>query len=193
MQLYIEHQESYSRSSLLVRSIFGLFFIVFPHTVALAIAGLWGAVLRFISFWVILFTGRYPESMFEYQVGLMNWSLRLNATLLNLVDGYPPFGVSSRPDNVQLVVEYPESIDRGLVLLRVFLGAFYVVLPHGIVLYFRTLLGLVIAFLAFLAVLFSGHYPKGFHNFMVGTLRWQTRISLYMSFMTDEYPPFSSK
>lgn len=193
MNLYIEHQDRYSRLSLLARSFFGFFFILLPHTFALAIAGLWGAILRFVSFWLILFTGRYPESMFEYQVGYMNWTLRLNATLFNLVDDYPRFGVSSRPDNVRLEVEYPEEVDRGLVLLRLFLGLFFVILPHGIVLYFRNIVGLIIAFLAYWAVLFSGHYPKGFHDFMVGTLRWQTRVSLYLSYMTDEYPPFSSK
>ena len=91
MKLSISHQEHYSRSELLLRSIFGLIYIVLPHTLILFFLGIWGSILSAIAFWVILFTGRYPKSMFEYQVQLLRWQLRLNARIYNLSDDYPPF------------------------------------------------------------------------------------------------------
>jgi hypothetical protein len=48
-------------------------------------------------------------------------------------------------------------------------------------------------FIAWWAVLITGEYPKGIHNFIVGTLRWSTRVNIYLSFLTDKYPPFSGK
>ena len=71
MKLSISHQEHYSRCELLLRSIFGLIYIVLSHTFILFFLGIWGSILSVIAFWVILFTGRYPESMFEYQVQLL--------------------------------------------------------------------------------------------------------------------------
>jgi uncharacterized membrane protein SpoIIM required for sporulation len=90
-------------------------------------------------------------------------------------------------------VDYPEELDRLTALLKFFFGVFYVILPHGIVLYFRFIWALVLNFLGFWSVLFTGEYPKNWHRFQVETLRWSMRVNLYMSFMSDEYPPFTGK
>jgi hypothetical protein len=92
--LSIRRQESYSRSELLLRTFFGVFYILIPHTIALLFVSLWGGILQFLTFWVVLFTGRYPRNWFDTQLGILNWNLRLNATLLNKADGYPAFGLS---------------------------------------------------------------------------------------------------
>ena len=93
MKLTIQHQESYSRGELLLRTFFGWIYIIIPHAFILLFVSLWGAILQFVAFWVILFTGRYPQSMFEFQVGLMKWNLRVSARLYNISDGYPAFGL----------------------------------------------------------------------------------------------------
>lgn len=191
MKLRIKYQESYSRSELILRTLFGFIYIVFPHVFLLFFFSLWGAILAFLSFWVILFTGRYPQSWFEYQVNLMRWNHRVNARIYNIADGYPPFGLDAVDDAVDFEVEYPERISRGLVLVRALFGAIYVGIPHLFILYFRVLWNAILSFLAFWVVLFTGRFPKSWHEFTVGTMRWSTRINLYMSFMTDTYPPFT--
>jgi hypothetical protein len=191
MELTIQHQETYSRLELLLRSFFGWIFIGIPHGFLLFFAGLWGAVLSFIAFWVILFTGRYPQSMFEFRLGLLRWSLRLNARMMNLSDGYPAFGINSTDENTNLKVDYPESLSRGTLLLKVFFGWIYVMIPHGFILFFLYIGAMVVMFLAFWIVLFTGKYPVSMHNYMVGLIRWGTRVGLYIGLMTDEYPPFS--
>lgn len=191
MKLTIKHQEHYSRGELLLRTFFGLFYIMLPHGFILMFVGLWGAILQFVAFWVILFTGRYPESMFEFQQGLLKWNVRLTARLYNVSDGYPAFGVKSSDDYTDLSVPYPEKVSRGLTLVRLLFGIFYVYLPHYFILYFRAIFVGLLMFLAWWVVLFTAEYPKTFHEWVVGQVRWQIRVSLYMMFMTDTYPPFT--
>jgi hypothetical protein len=193
MKLSVTYQESYSRSELLLRSFLGFFYIMLPHAFLLALFGIWSGIISFISFWVILFTGRYPESFFEFNAGMQRWSLRMNARMWNLCDGYPSFGVNGTDEFTSLEIPYPKTISRGLVLARMFFGLFYVIIPHAFILYFRILWGMILMFIAWWMVLFTGKYPQEWHEFNVGTLRWTTRLNLYMSFMTDEYPRFSGK
>lgn len=189
----IIHQESYSRGQLLLRSFFGIFYIMIPHGFALGVMGLAGAVLRFIAWWAVLFTGKYPRSFFDFQLGLLKWSTRVNARMLNLADGYPAFGNSGQDANTNVHVAYPESLSRGTLLLRAFFGIIYVLIPHGLCLLFRGIATYFVVFIAWWAILITGKYPKGMFDFVVGTLRWATRIGIYMGFMTDKYPPFSGK
>lgn len=191
MKLVIKHQEQYSRGELLLRTFFGMFYIVLPHLFILMFVGLYGAILAFVAFWVVLFTGRYPESMFEYQVNLMKWMIRLDARLYNLSDGYPAFGLKATDEHTDLIVPYPEKISRGLVLLRLFFGFIYVYIPHGFILVFRGFFVGILVFLAWWVVLFTASYPQSFHEWVVGQMRWQMRINLYMGFMTDTYPAFT--
>lgn len=193
LTLDITHQENYSRGELLLRTLFGWIYILLPHQFLLFFFGLWGSILSFISFWVVLFTGEYPQSFFEYQVKLMRWNLRVAARQWNLADDYPAFGLEGSDELSRLEVEYPERLSRGHLLLKAFFGVFYVLLPHGFVLFFRILATAVLNFLAFWVVLFTGEYPQSWHEFNVGTLRWAYRVQLYMGYMTDEYPPFSGK
>ena len=191
MKLTIKYQEQYSRGELLLRTFFGIFYIMIPHLFILAFVGMFAAILSFIAFWVVLFTGRYPQSMFEFQVNVMKWSVRLSARMYNLSDGYPAFGLTATDEYTDLTVPYPEKIDRGLLLLRLFFGIFYVYIPHGFILAFRAFYVNILIFLAWWVVLFTGKFPQSFHEWAVGQIRWQQRLSLYMGYMTDTYPPFT--
>jgi hypothetical protein len=193
MKITIIHQESYSRLELLLRTLFGWLYIAIPHGFLLFFVSIWSAILTFVAFWVVLFTGRYPQSMFEFQVGLTRWNIRLSACMYNLADGYPAFGVNAVSENANLDMPYPESLSRGLLLLRILFGWIYVLIPHGFMLFFRSIATGVIIFLAWWVVLFTGKYPLSFHEFVTGLIRWNTRVNLYLSFMTDDYPPFTGK
>jgi hypothetical protein len=192
MKLTIQHQETYSRGQLLLRSFFGFIYIVIPHVFLLWFVAIAANVLNFIAFWVVLFTGKYPRGMYDFQVNFLNWQLRLNASMYHLVDGYPPFGFN-KWEKVNFEMEYPETLSRGLLLLRTFFGFIYVMIPHGFCLFFRAIGTAFLVFLAWWVVLFTGKYPANWHAFNVGTYRWGLRVQTYMSFLTDEYPPFSGK
>ena len=193
MTLSITHQEKYSRGELILRTFFGFIYMTLPHIFFLIFFGIWSAILTFISFWIILFTGRYPESFFEYQVKLTRWNVRLQARRNNLSDGYPAFFIDGTDDLTSFDLAYPESMSRGNALLKAFFGWLYCATPHAVVLIFRLIWGAILSFIAWWVILFTGKYPLSIHAFNVGTIRWTTRLNLYLTYMTEEYPPFSGR
>ena len=193
LTLNVVHQETYSRGELLLRSFFGIFYMMIPHLFCLLFLGLWGSILSFISWWVILFTGRYPQSFFEFQVKLYRWNLRLSARMSNLCDGYPAFGLDAVDDKTSLDIPYPETMSRGNLLLKTFFGFIYCIIPHAFCLIFVSLWGAILGMLAWWVVLFTGKYPASWHEFRVGIMRWSMRVSAFMGNLTDTYPPFTGK
>jgi hypothetical protein len=99
--------------------------------------------------------------------------------------------MANYPSNV--TVEYPERLSRGQVVLKGLLGWLYAGIPHGVILYFYGIAVGVVTFIAFFIILFTGKYPRGLFDFVVGYMRWTQRLSAYLSLMRDEYPPFSSE
>jgi hypothetical protein len=189
----IAHQPSYSRVELLLRTLFQQVYIGIPHGFLLFFVSIASLFLMFISWFAVLFTGQYPRAFFDFQVRMMRWSMRVTARLLQLSDGYPSFGMSASDEKVKFEMQYPERLSRGHLLLRLFFQTIYVLIPHGFMLFFRMIATLFVVFIAWWAVLFTGKYPKGMHDFNVGTLRWALRVRLYLLFMTDTYPPFSGR
>ena len=91
-------------------------------------------------------------------------------------------------------VDYPERLSRGLVLLKFLFGWLYVGIPHGIILWLYGIAVSVVVFISWWAILFTARYPKWAYDFVLGFIRWELRVKLYVSyFMTDVYPPFSTE
>ena len=188
----IQHQEEYSRGQLLLRTFFGWLYICIPHILAMFFFALFLSILTIGAFFIILFSGTTPDWYYEWSVQLNRWGLRLSSRLLNLCDGYPSFGLEGKDDKTKLELQRWQ-ISRGEMLLRTFLGFIYVGIPHGFILYFRQIGTLILIILAFFAVLFTGKYPEEWHKFNVGTIRWGTRVNLYLAWLYKDYPPFSGK
>ncbi|XZF13305.1 DUF4389 domain-containing protein [Chitinophagaceae bacterium MMS25-I14] len=192
MKLEIQHQQRYSRGELLLRSFFGFFYILIPHGFCLFFLGIWGFILWFITFLNIIFTGRYPKSNFDYFLKLFRWNLRLNARMSNLSDDYPALGLDGTDDKTLLEVPYVQEANRGQALLIFFLG-WLLLIPQLFCIYFVAIGALFVHFIAWFAVLFTGEYPKGMHDYMVRFIRWTMRINLYTYFMSPSYPPFNGR
>ena len=191
MKIFIKHQDSYSRGELLLRSFFGFIYIMIPHMFVLLFIGIAVMFVNFIAFWAILITGKYPKGMWEFVLNYFRWNLRVSARMQNLSDGYPAFGLTAKDENSDIIIAYPETMSRGLLLARMFFGIFYVIIPHMFCLIFLMLAALFVRIIAWWAVLITGKYPKGMHDFVVGVTRWQMRVNLYWYNITDKYPPFS--
>jgi hypothetical protein len=157
------------------------------------IFNIFAAFLAIAAWFAILFTGRYPKGMFDFQVDLRRWLMRFNASMQHLTDVYPTFGLKGTSDQVVLDIPYPESLSRGLLLLKAFFGTIYCGLPHTLCLGFRYIASGFLSFLAFWTVLFTGKYPENWHAFNVGSLRWFLRYDMYLNNLSDTYPPFSGK
>jgi hypothetical protein len=179
--------------------------LAIPHYVVLAFLWIALAVSTVFAFFAILFTGRYPRGLFEFNVGVLRWSWRVGFYSYSALgtDRYPPFTLKDVPDYpARLEVEYPESLSRGLVLVKWLLAV-----PHLLIVAVFAgggwagwmggswmvsgggLIGLL-AFFAGLALLFTTRYPKPLYDFVMGMNRWVFRVAAYTALMTDQYPPF---
>ncbi len=182
--------------------------LAIPHFIVLVFLWIAFAVVTVIAFFAILFTGRYPRRLFEFNVGVLRWSWRVGFYSYSALgtDQYPPFTLKDVPDYpARLEVQYPQSLSRGLVLVKWWLLA----LPHyllvgvfagggwsvwagrnsGLYVLSGGLIGLLVA-IAAVVLLFTGRYPKSLYDFVLGMNRWTYRVAAYATLMTDEYPPF---
>jgi hypothetical protein len=186
-----------------------------PHY--LILIALWIAfwVVSLIAFFAILFTGRYPRGLFDFNVGVIRWTWRVAfyATSAIGTDRYPPFSLQSRDYPADFDVAYPDRLSRGLVLVKWWLLAIphYLVLaaiggglqwpaigalgsvpesPFGPAWGGAGSLVFVLVIIAGAALLFTGRYPRGIFDFVMGLNRWVFRVHAYVALMTDEYPPF---
>jgi hypothetical protein len=186
-------------------------FLAIPHYVVLAFLWLAFVVLSVAAFVSILFTGRYPVPIFEFNVGVLRWTWRVQYYSYGALatDRYPPFTLAEVPDYpAHLEVAYPQRLSRGLVLVKWWLLAIphYVIvgifaggalwgawrLGHSdtsVTLSGGGLIGLL-AVIAAIVLLFTGRYPRGMFDFLLGMNRWVLRVAAYASLMTDSYPPF---
>jgi hypothetical protein len=182
--------------------------LAIPHYVVLAFLWLAFVVLSVVAFFAILVTGRYPRSIFEFNVGVLRWQWRVSYYAYGALgtDRYPPFTLRDVPDYpAHLDVDYPERLSRGLVLVKSWLLAIPHYLVVGLLLggagYYignaddgsrLVTTGLIplLTVVAGVVVLFTGRYPQPLFDLLLGLNRWVLRVAGYAALMTDTYPPF---
>lgn len=181
----VEYPERLSRWKVLVK-----WLLAIPHFIIIYLLLIVAGVLQFIAFFAILFTKRWPRGLFDFTVQIYRWTANVYTYALLLQrDEYPPFSGEAGQYPVSLEVEYDENLSRWLIFVKWLLA-----IPHIIVLAFVLLAAYVVMFIAFFAILFTGRYPRGMFDFVVGSARWTIRVQAYAQWlMTDRYPPFSLK
>ena len=92
---------------------------------------------------------------------------------------------------VKFNIEYPEKLSRGNLILRTLFGWLYVGIPHGVILTLYSIAVIVVTFIGWWAILFTGKFPKGMFDFVVKFMRWGLRVNAYLGYLTDKYPPFN--
>ncbi len=184
--------------------------LAIPHFIVLFFLWIAFAVLTIVAFFAILFTGRYPRGIFDFNVGVLRWTWRVSYYSYGALgtDRYPPFTLDEQPDYpATLAVAYPERLSRGLVLVKWWLLAIPQYILVGIFVggagsaageaqdhgghwwYGGGLIGVLVLFAA-IALLFTARYPRGLFDFVLGLDRWVVRVAAYVFLMTDSYPPF---
>lgn len=182
--------------------------LAIPHFIVLFFLWFAFGVVTIVAWFAILFTGRYPRSLFNFNVGVIRWSWRVAFYSYGALgtDTYPPFTLERTDYPADFDVDYPEKLSRGLVLVKAWLLA----IPHLLIIALLTgtaqtwvnrdgewvqvgtglsLFGLLV-FIAGIILLFTGVYSRGLFDFLMGLNRWIYRVVAYVSLMRDEYPPF---
>jgi hypothetical protein len=186
-------------------------FLAIPHFVALAVLLVGFVVSTVVAGLAIVFTGRYPRSLFDFNVGVLRWSWRVAFYVYGALgtDRYPPFTLDRADYPAELEVAYPEHLSRGLVgvkwllavphllVVGVIIGDFlsYPWLASGgwslgaLPLGGYSLLNLLVVVAGFF-LLVTGKHPRGLFDVLVGLNRWLYRVVSYVALMHDDYPPF---
>jgi hypothetical protein len=165
--------------------------LAIPQLVVVYIVNSVLGLLAFIAWFAILFTGNIPKGLFDFMAMALRYQWRVMSYLYFMRESYPPFefdalNLDPGTDPARLSVEYPERLSRGLIFIK-----WLLILPHFIALLFVGIAAFFVGIAAFFAVLFTGRWPQGMRTFLVGVVRWSTRVSAYFYLMTDVYPPFS--
>ncbi len=190
----VVYQERLSRGVLLLKTIFGVFYVGIPHSTILTLYSIAVFVVQFIVWWAILFTGKFPKGMFDFCVAYWRWSLRYASYMCLFNDKYPPFSGEEMPEYpLAFSIDYPETLSRGKLILKTFLGWAYVLIPHGIILVFYGIAVYIVQTAVWWTILFTAKYPRSMFDFVVAFIRWWLRVNAYLGFFTDVYPPFSGE
>jgi hypothetical protein len=167
--------------------------LAIPHFIVLYVLGIVAEVVAIIGWFAIVFTGKLPDGLANLICLYVRYNNRTMAYAAFLREEYPPFTFETVPADPGTYPPVrtgfvPELEDRN----RLTVGfRFILVIPQLIVLSVLGLVAFLAAVIAFFAVLFTGSWPEGLRTFVVGVMRWSTRVSAYFYLLTDEYPPFS--
>ena len=146
-----------------------------------------GGVTFLATVLMLLFRQKYPRWWFDWNIALTRFSMRVEAYMALLRDEYPS---TDEEQAVHIEIPYPDGrngLNRWLPLVKWLLA-----IPHYIVLFFLDIAAFVVVIVAWFAILFTGRYPRGLFDFVVGVMRWSLRVSAYAFLLTtDEYPPFT--
>jgi len=145
-----------------------------------------GSVLVLPVLLMILFRQKYPRWWFDFNVQYQRFSTRFGLYLGLVTDDYPS---TDEEQGVHLEIDYPDAtqLNRWLPLVKWILA-----IPHYVALFVLTIISIIVIVIGWFVILFTGNFPRGFHDFIVGVTRWTLRVTAYAFLLTtDEYPPFS--
>jgi hypothetical protein len=164
-----------------------------PHLLIAGVLGQVAGLISVIGWFAIVFTGRLPEGLANFQCLVIRYSARANSYAVFLRESYPTFDFTMTPDDPGgdpvLVEILPQLENRN----RLTVGLRFIwIIPIALFLAVLGFAACFVIFVAFFTVLFTGRWPEGMRRFVVGTGRLGVRVSAYGYLLVDDYPPFST-
>ncbi len=171
----------------------GQWILAIPHLIIAGAMEYVSGAVAMVSWFVILFTGRLPADLANFQIMILRYTTRAEAYAGFLFTEYPPYDftiAASDPGGCPAVVNIVpelENRDRLTVGLRLLWA-----IPAVLYAFVITLVGALCWIAAFFAILFTGKWPVGLLSWVMKSLRVSVRLNAYVMLLTDEYPPYST-
>jgi len=164
------------------------YFIAIPWLLVNMIYGIGAGIAVTIAWFVMIFTGRYPEGLYNFNAGYLRQTERISSYYYLLTDEFPPFGGEEGPDYpVRIGVAPPlDKYSRAKAFFRYIIG-----IPVMILALVQSLILTVVTLVAWFAILFTGRHSDGLFNPARSAMAYLTRASAYFLLMTEDWPPFS--
>jgi len=168
--------------------------LALPHLIIAGALGYASGAVGVVSWFVILFTGRLPEGLANFQMMVLRYTVRAELYAGFLHDEYPPFDftmAAPEPGGTPVDIGFTPALDnrnRLTVGLR-----FFWAIPAMFFAFAISIVGGICWFLGFFAVLFTGRWPAGLYTWVMNTTRVSLRFQAYTLLLTDEYPPFETE
>lgn len=168
-------------------------FMAIPHMIVLYLLSIVGVIAGFVAWVTIVITGKMPEGLANFGCMVLRYQTRYGAYVGFLHEEYPPFDFTTSaadPGGHPVRIDFAPALEgrnRLTVLLR-----FIWMIPAAIFAVVIQWIAQILWFLAFFAVLFTGKWPGGLLNFVLGSQRVGLRLNAYVYLLTDEYPPFET-
>jgi hypothetical protein len=164
--------------------------LAIPHFVVLYVMGIIANICLLIGFFSVLFTKRVPPGVHDFLVRYYRYSWQVGSYALWMREDYPKWGghggdIDPGVDPARLSIQHADELQRFAPLYK-----WILLIPHYIALVFLGIGAFVAIVIGFFAVLFTGSWPEGLRTYIVGVMRWSTRVNAYI-LLRDEYPPFS--
>jgi Domain of unknown function (DUF4389) len=181
----MDYVEQRSRLTTFLRLVLAI-----PHYVVLYFYGIAAGVVVIIAWFALLFTGRWPQGMYDFVAGFLRYATYVYGYVALATDRYPPF--SGSPDAgypVRLNIPPPKPrYDRLKVAFRIILA-----IPVLIIAYAMQVVYQVGSFIAWFAIVILGRQPKGLQDMIRLGLSYQQRAYAYLLLITEDWPSFTDE
>lgn len=167
------------------------YFTAIPILLVAAVYGIIGYFAAIVAWFSIVFTGKYPEGIYDFNVKVLRILTRANSYFNLAVDDYPPFNGDDDPAYAIRVGVAPplDKYNRWKTGLRLLIG-----IPVLLLAYVWAIIVSVVAFIAWFAILFTGKLPDGLASPLQGGLAYQAKANAYYYLLlTEDYPPFTEE
>ena len=164
------------------------YLVAIPWQIVAALYGFVAQFAAFFAWFAIVFTGRYPEGLYNFNAKFLRMATRVNGFNYLLSDEYPPFNGEEDPGYPLRVGVAPplDRYSRAKTFFRLIVG-----IPVMILAWVQSLILAVVTFIAWFAILFTGKYPDGLFGPARSACAYLARAGAYFLLLTEDWPPFS--
>jgi hypothetical protein len=176
----VDYPESRNRVTVAFRMILAI-----PHLIVSQVWGYLAQVLGFVQWFIIVFTGKRNEGIWNLQEAWLSYYARVMGYIDLLFDEYPAFGTDVGSVPVRSGITFEESADRLTSGLR-----FLWIIPAAVIYLFVAIASAFVLLVSWFAILFTGKHPRGMWDFLLKSARFSFQLQAYALLMTDTYPKF---